>query len=109
MQTLLLRTPLYYIMKTNSYIPEGLREKGVQNGIYAGVAVCEDLRDDLEADEHGRGAVHLERPQQQDDVDGEPGEREENDDDQHHLDHALLVAHALRGDAAAGSLNGGAC
>ena len=53
-------------------LPKRFREKRVEDGVDAGVAVRQDLRDDLEADGGRRGVVPPHRPQHLDDGSFDP-------------------------------------
>ena len=85
---------------------ERLREERVQNRVDAGVAVSQDVRNDLYGHVGRRGGVHVQRPEDQYNVYGEPREREDDHHDQDHFDHTLLVLDALGAGSTAGGLKG---
>ena len=81
---------------------EWLREESVQDGVHTGVAVGQHLGGDLNGNAERGEDVHVHGADNEDDVDGKPGESEDDDDDEDHLDDALLVPDALGGGPPAG-------
>ena len=97
--------PLQAGHQVEEAFPERGREVGVEDRVDARVEVGQHVGGDLYGDGgHGEG-VQAEGPEEEDELDREPGGGEDEDDDHDELDHALLVLDRLCAGPPTGRLN----